>query len=191
MCTFLGEGRNLGPDDVMEAEIRQSRVLYVTGYLWDTDSQKRAVIRAIEIARQARAPVALSLSDTFCIERHHSDFRALLAESVDVVFGNADEALLLSACSEPEWAAAALGCGGRTAFVTLGASGAIAARDGAIVRVPAQAVEVVDTTGAGDAFAAGALFGLTHGADLANAAVEGIRLASRVVSKLGPRPDPN
>jgi len=189
MCTYLGEGRRLTPSDVVLGDLRQSRMLYVTGYLWDTDDQKAAVIAAVAEARRFGIRVALSLADRFCIDRHRDDFTGILGGDVDVVFGNQDEALLLSGESEPAAAASALGARGTLAFVTLGANGALVSRGGDVTQVPAVAVEPVDTTGAGDAFAAGALFGLTHGHDALEAARLGSALAAHVVSRMGPRPD--
>jgi sugar/nucleoside kinase (ribokinase family) len=188
MCTYLGEGRNLRPEDVSLDHLRQSSMLYVTGYLWDTETQMQAVELAIAEARAAGLTVAMSLSDTFCIERHHADFTSLLAGSVDVVFGNEDEARLLAGAAKALDAARTLGNDGRTAFITLGGDGALVARNGQAVHVPAQAVPLVDTTGAGDAFAAGTLYGLTHGMDPIAAAGIGSQLAASVVSHMGPRP---
>ncbi|MBM3492773.1 MAG: adenosine kinase [Armatimonadetes bacterium] len=188
MCTYLGEGRNLAPANVRLDAVRESRMLYVTGYLWDTRTQQDAVVAAIGAAREASVPVAVSLADTFCITRHEADFHRLLDDAMDVVFGNSDEATLLSGCADPTEAAAKLGSGRRTAFVTLGSDGALAARCGSVTHIPSNPVNVVDTTGAGDAFAAGVLYGLTHGQEPADAARTGSRLAATVVSRLGPRP---
>ncbi len=188
MCTFLGEGRNLAPSDVSLADLRLSRLLYVTGYLWDTESQMQAVQTALTEAQRRAIPIALSLSDTFCIERHRDDFRLLLDDCVSIIFGNEDEARMLTDCSDPHEAAASLGSNGRTAFVTLGSRGALIGHDGYVMHVDAAPVEPVDTTGAGDAFAAGVLYGLTHGMPHRDAAAAGSKLAAAVVGRLGPRP---
>lgn len=188
MCTFLGEGRNLSPSDLDLDALRNSVCLYVTGYLWDTDSQKEAVMAAIAEAERLDMPVAMSLADTFCVTRHRDDFQRLLADHVSIVFGNEEEAKLLSGHESAEQAAAHLGSAGRTAFVTLGGRGALAAQNGTVTLTPAEAVPLVDTTGAGDAFAAGALYGLTHGKSIEESAYLATSLAARVVSHLGPRP---
>lgn len=188
MCTYLGEGRNVTAEDIRVDMLRDSGTLYVTGYLWDTDSQKEAVLAAMHAARAADVPVAMSLADTFCVTRHGEDFRRLLDESVSIVFGNEDEAKLLAGAETAEEAAAYLGSGHRTAFVTLGRHGALTAREGVIEHIPARSVPLVDTTGAGDAFAAGTLYGLATGQPPIAAARMGSALAAEVVSHLGPRP---
>lgn len=190
MGTYLGAGRSLGTEDVNTDAIRSSRFLYFTGYLWDTPSQKEAVLAAMEAARANHVPVALSLADRFCVERNREDFLRLLGESVDIVFGNEDEALFLTQAATTEEAVCRLSEMTRLAFVTLGALGAIVAREGQVHRIPAEPVHAVDTTGAGDAFAAGTLFALSRGYAVEDAARLGCRLAGKVVSSLGPRPDP-
>ncbi len=188
MCTYLGESRNLAADNVDLTALSQSRILYVTGYLWDTESQMQAVETALDEARKCSIPVALSLSDTFCISRHRDDFLRLLDDRVSIVFANNDEACHLTDCPDAEEAARRLGAHGRVAFVTLGPHGAYVACDGNVDHVAAAPVDPVDTTGAGDAFAAGALYGLTHGLAHRDAAALGADLAASVVGHLGPRP---
>ena len=188
MCTYLGEGRNLTPADVVHDDLAESRILYVTGYLWDTESQMQAVGTALAAARERSIPIALSLSDTFCIARHRDDFRQLLDDCVSIVFANDAEARQLMECTDVTEAARAIGSSERAAFITLGAQGSLVACDGSVTHVDATPVEPVDTTGAGDAFAAGVLFGLTRGMSYREAAVIGADLAASVVGRLGPRP---
>jgi len=190
MGTFLGEGANLQPDDLRLDHLRESKLLYVTGYLWDTPAQKETALLAMREARRYGIPAALSLADSFCVQRHLEDFRAILANGVDIIFANADEAMALTGDSQPSQAAAHLGADGRRAFVTLGADGALVAEKGDVSAVPAHEVPLVDTTGAGDAFAAGAVYGITHGLSSMESAELGTRLAAHVVARLGPRPDP-
>lgn len=191
MCTYVGEGRHYGPEDVPLPWIARSRTVYVTGYLWDTPCQKQAVKLAVEEACAHRVPVALSLADRFCIERNQAEFANLLDTRVKIVFANEDEATLMCDAQDALAAARSLGSEGRTAFVTLGANGALVASKGVVEHVPTDAVTPRDTTGAGDAFAAGVLYGLSRGMAPLTAAQIGCRLAAHVVSRIGPRPDPD
>lgn len=191
MCTHLGEGRHLTRSDVNLDDLRASKLLYVTGYLWDTESQKDAVQVAIHEAHRAGVPVSFSLADTFCITRNRDDFLRLLHDDIKIVFGNEDEAMLLSEADDPRTAASWLSSDGRTAFVTLGARGALVAENGRVSRIEPSTTTAIDTTGAGDAFAAGAIYGLTHGMPPVDSAHVGSRLAAHVVSRMGPRPAPD
>lgn len=188
MNTHLGVSRDLTPDDVDLDDLRASRYLYVTGYLWDTEGQKAAVTHAMRAANEAGVKVAFSLSDPFCVGRHREDFLALLDAHVDVVLSNAEEALALTGESDEVRAAAVLAeRSGHLAVVTRDRRGAILADGDGITTVPAFAVDAVDTTGAGDMYAAGILYGLTH--DLERAATGRLAawLAAQVVAQYGPR----
>lgn len=187
MLTYLGECRNLGPDDVSVEHLEASRILYVTGYLWDTDTQKEAVLHAMKSAHRAGVRVALSLSDPFCVTRHKADFDRLVREQVDIVMGNEQEAMMLTGAGTPEEAARALGGMSEVAVVTEGPSGSMIFADGALHRAPALPVEAVDATGAGDMYAAGALYGLLNGLPHEETARVAAYGAGLVVSKMGPR----
>jgi sugar/nucleoside kinase (ribokinase family) len=187
MLTYLGECRNLRPEDVREDRLRESRILYVTGYLWDTDSQKEAVMRAMSAAHKAGVRVALSLSDTFCVQRHRRDFERLVRERVDVVFGNDQEAMLLTGAGSAEEAARALGAMAEVAVVTEGACGSMIFAEGELHRAPAMPVKALDATGAGDMYAAGALYGMLRGLPYGETARIAAYGAAQVVAKMGPR----
>ncbi len=189
MLTFLGEAQGLTVDDVDEAALRQSQYLYVTGYLWDTDNQKEAVLKAMRIANEAGVKVVLSLSDPFCVDRHKHDFLELLRNHVDVVFGNREEAQRLTDCDDAHDAAEALGSFCDIAVVTMEHHGSLIYTGGDMHEIPAFPVQAVDTTGAGDMYAAGLLYGLTHGYDPATSGRIGSYGAAQVVAKLGPRLD--
>ncbi len=187
LCTYLGICRELGPDDLDVEALRASRFLYVTGYLWDTDSQKAAVLRAMNEAKAADVPIALSLSDPFCVNRHREDFLRICEEFVDLLIGNHEEAMALTLTTSPMDAIRATERLTRRAAVTLGSDGSLV-RDGSQVdALESVKVKAVDTTGAGDMFAAGLLYGLTHGRTLANSARIGGAAAAQVVANLGPR----
>ena len=188
MATHLGVASTLGPDDVEEALVARAQVVYVEGYLWDLGPAKAAIRRAVEVAHGHEALVALSLSDPFCVERHRREFLSLLHGEVDVLFANEDEVRLLfdadfdgavSACAET----------GLLCAVTRGPAGSVVVGPGGVTTVEAEPVErVVDTTGAGDLYAAGFLYGLTHGEHPERAARLGGLCAAEVISHLGARP---
>jgi sugar/nucleoside kinase (ribokinase family) len=188
MLTYLGQSREVTAADVDGDDLRASRYLYVTGYLWDTDSQKEAVLTAMRIANDAGVKVALSLSDPFCVARHKADFQHLLATHVDVVFANKDEAIAITDTDDAVAAAHALALHtGGLAVVTRDAAGSLLAEGDRVLDVPAYSVEPVDTTGAGDMYAAGILYGLTRGLPLEVTGRIASCAAAQVVAKLGPR----
>ncbi len=187
MCTHLGAGRHIEPDAVDTGLLAQSRLLYITGYLWDTDRQKAAVEHAMRVARAAGVRVAFSLSDPFCVNRHHDAFRRLVDELVDVVFSNAEEAMALTGAESAQKAVEILIDRGVTAVVTDGPRGAWLARIGEVVHVPAEPVQPVDTTGAGDVFAAGVLYGMAHDFPLKDSGRLASFMAGHVISSMGPR----
>lgn len=190
MCTALGAGAELTEEGIVDADLRASAYLYVTGYLWDGPTTRAAVEHAIAIAADAGVRVVLSLADPFCVGRHLEEFRALVAAGADVVMGNEDELNALTGASSAAEALELLPDSVTIAVVTLGADGCLVASPSGVVHVAAQPVQAVDTTGAGDTFAAGFLFGLTHGMTPADAASLGVDAAALVVTRTGPRLEP-
>jgi fructokinase len=187
LCTYLGICRELAPSDIDTDSLANSRYLYVTGYLWDTDSQKEAVLSAMNIARSHGVKVALSLSDPFCVNRHKDAFLEIASDYVDLLIGNHEEMQELTNTGSPEDAIAATSELCDMSAVTVGANGSLL-RDGDVIHaVPASLVDAVDTTGAGDTYAAGLLHGLTRGIPLDRTGRIAGYLAGQVVSKLGPR----
>ena len=187
MGTFLGRSRELTAADLSLEDLRASRYLYVTAYLWDTDSQKEAVLLAMREANQAGVRVALSLSDPFCVHRHRDDLLHLLREHVDVLFGNQVEAQVLTGTDHPYDALRELSRLSDIAVVTMDENGALIRQRHATYEIPRYRVTAVDTTGAGDMFAAGILYGLTQGLPLDVTGRIGAYTAAQVVAKLGPR----
>jgi len=189
MNTYLGVSSFLGVDDLDEAAIASSAVLYMEGYLYDRDDAKAAFRRAAQVAHDNDRLVSLTLSDSFCVDRHRSDFRALVQDRVDLLFGNHDELLALYELDSFEDAVAALRHECEFAAITVGADGCVIVTPDELIRVPAVAVEqVIDTTGAGDLFASGFLYGLTSGKDLETCGHLGAIAAAEVISHVGPRP---
>ena len=191
MNTFLGASQFLPPEALDLDQIRAARILYLEGYLWDPEQPRAAMRDAIGAARAAGREVAFTLSDAFVIERHRADFLALLAEGqIDILFANATEIRSLAQTDDFEAAVASVAPQVRTLVVTRSEDGAIAIRDGARHEVAAAPVDqVIDTTGAGDLFAAGFLTGHVRGLDPARCLAMGAVAAAEIISHYGARPE--
>ena len=188
--TFLGASTGLTPDDVAEDQVAAAKVTYLEGYLWDPPEAKEAFLKAARAGRNAGRDVALSLSDPFCVERHREEFLDLLRDEVNIVFANEAEIKSLYQVESFDDALqrAKEDCG--LAALTRGPAGCVVALDDEVHVVDAVKVDkVVDTTGAGDLFAAGFLFGLTSGRGLADCGRLGALAASEVISHVGARPE--
>jgi sugar/nucleoside kinase (ribokinase family) len=189
MNTYLGVSSLLCVEDLDEEAIADSSVLYMEGYLFDRDDAKAAFRHAAEVAHANDRMVSLTLSDSFCVDRHRDDFRALVQDRVDLLFGNHDELLSLYQLDSFDAAVDALRDECELAAITVGADGCVIVTPDELIRVPAVAVDtVIDTTGAGDLFAAGFLHGLTTGRDLRTSGRFGSIAAAEVISHVGPRP---
>jgi sugar/nucleoside kinase (ribokinase family) len=188
MNTYLGSSEFFGPEHVDSDLIADAQVTFLEGYLFDRPEAKEAYWKASRVAHDAGRRVALTLSDTFCVERHRDAWRDLVAEQVDILFANEHEALALYEVDTFEEALAAARADVEVAAITRGPAGSVVARGDDLVEVEAHPVEVVDTTGAGDLYAAGFLFGFTHDRTLAECGQLGSIAASAVLGHLGPRP---
>lgn len=188
--TFLGVSAHLGPDSVDADLVASAAHLYCEGYLWDRDEAKAAIRYAMDAAHLARRTVSLTLSDSFCVERHRAEWLDLLTDRVDVVFGNAHELCSLYGVETLDRAADAASEQVDLVFVTLGARGSLVVAGSDRIRVEADELHaVVDTTGAGDLYASGVLYGLSQGASLAEAARLGSIAAAEIISHMGARPE--
>jgi sugar/nucleoside kinase (ribokinase family) len=189
MQTLLGASATLGPQDIEPEAVRQAAITFLEGYLWDPAPAKQAFLRAAEIAHAAGRKVALTLSDPFCVERHRAEFRDLVEHHVDVLFANEQEAMSLYRSETLEQALDSLRGRCEVAVVTRSAQGSVVLSGDEVLHVEAEPVaRVVDTTGAGDLYAAGFLFGLAEGRDLATCARIGGIAAAEVISHVGARP---
>jgi sugar/nucleoside kinase (ribokinase family) len=189
MCTHLGAANLLEPDAIDPNVIGDASITYLEGYLWDEPQTKDAIRRAAEMAHGAGRRVALTLSDPFCVDRHRLEFRDLVAHHVDILFANEDEITMLYDAADFDAALQHVRGHCEVAALTRGAQGSVIVAGDEVHIVDAVPVaELVDTTGAGDAYAAGFLFGLRHGHDLATCGRLGSLGASEVISHLGPRP---
>ncbi|MFL6786562.1 MAG: adenosine kinase [Sphingomicrobium sp.] len=190
MNTFLGAAQHLPKSALDEAQIRSAAILYLEGYLWDPETPRYAMVRAIEVAREARRKVAFTLSDTFCVDRHRDGFNQLLDQRrIDILFANQAEAEALAGIAHLESAVAAIAPKVETLVVTRSEEGALAVRNGERADVSAEPIkELVDTTGAGDLFAAGFLLGSARGKSLEESLRLGAICAAEVIQHYGARP---
>jgi sugar/nucleoside kinase (ribokinase family) len=189
MQTLLGASATLGPEDIDPDVIASASITFLEGYLWDPEPAKRAFLRAAEVAHAAGRQVALSLSDSFCVERHREEFVDLVEGTVDVLFANEEEIVSLYRADSLEQALDRLRGKCRVAAVTRGAHGSLVLAGGETVEVAAGPVErVVDTTGAGDLYAAGFLHGLSEGRDPVTCGRLGSIAAGEIISHFGARP---
>jgi sugar/nucleoside kinase (ribokinase family) len=189
MNTYLGISSFLHPDDVDVETVAAGAVLYMEGYLFDRDEAKAAFRHAAQVAHAHDRLVSLTLSDSFCVDRHRADFRALVADEVDLLFGNEHEVMSLYEVDTLEAAISAVQRDCALAVVTTGPEGCLVVTPDGVMREPAEPVErVLDTTGAGDLFASGFLFGYTRAMSLSRCARLGSIAAAEVISHVGPRP---
>jgi sugar/nucleoside kinase (ribokinase family) len=191
MNTYLGACQGLGPEDVDEETVKASAYIYLEGYLWDPPLAKEAFRKAAKIAHGAGRRVALTLSDSFCVDRYRDEFTELLrSRMVDVLFANEHELRSLFVTEDLDTAVAALRETGALGVVTLGAKGAMTVTRDETVSAPAFPIDrLVDTTGAGDLFASGFLFGLARGRSEKECLRFGALAAAEVIQHLGARPE--
>jgi len=190
MNTYLGAAQQLTPDDIDVAQVAASAMIYLEGYLWDPKSAKEAFVKASTIAHDSDRQVALTLSDAFCVGRYRAEFLDLMRNgTVDLIFAN--EAELTSLYETPDFdsALSQLRDDTKLGIVTRGEKGCVVASKDGVVAVPAFPIQkLVDTTGAGDLFAAGFLFGLVRGAGYENAGRLGALAAAEIIQHIGARP---
>ena len=191
MNTFLGASQFLATDALDLDLIKSAAILYLEGYLWDPEEPRAAMRIAIDAARSAGRKVAFTLSDTFCIERHRDSFRALIDDGkLDILFANEAEILSLNETDDFEAAVATTAAKVPLLVVTRSEKGALAVSGSERAEVPAEPIaEVIDTTGAGDLFAAGFLAGQAQSRSLQDSLTMGAIAAAEVISHYGARPE--
>ncbi len=188
MNTWLGAAQNLGPEDIDEALVKASGIVYLEGYLFDPPAAKKAFHKAAAVAREAGRKVALTLSDSFCVDRHREDFLHLIRNSVDILFANEAEIKSLYQASTFNDAMHAVRQDCPLAVLTRSAAGSVIALPDDVHVVEAAPVKkVVDATGAGDLFAAGFLAGHARGLELPDAARLGALAAAEIIQQMGAR----
>jgi sugar/nucleoside kinase (ribokinase family) len=193
MNTFLGAAQHLPPQALDEEQIASAAILYLEGYLWDPEVPRNAMVRAIDVSRQAGRKVAFTLSDTFCVDRHRHGFTRLIDDGrIDILFANEAEILAMGGVPHLETAIAGIADKVETLVVTRSEHGALATHRGEQAHVPAEPIkELVDTTGAGDLFAAGFLTGQARGLTLEQSLKLGGIAAAEVIQHYGARPEAN
>jgi sugar/nucleoside kinase (ribokinase family) len=190
MNTYLGACQELSEADLDPVMVAAADILYLEGYLWDPAAPRAAMKKAIQVARANNTKVALTLSDVFCVEGYRADFQALLAEHVDLVFGNEHEVCSLYQTDNLDAAMAELARHSCTAVITRSAAGAVVIEGGRHHVVAAEpATRVLDTTGAGDLFAGGFMAAMVEGRSLPDCARVGCIAAAEVISHYGARPE--
>jgi sugar/nucleoside kinase (ribokinase family) len=189
MQTFLGAGAELYPDDVNEQLIASASVTYMEGYLWDPPGAKQAFLKAARIAHDAGRKVAISLSDPFCVERHREEFLDLVEHHADILVANEAEITSLYQVERFDDAIEHIRGLCELVALTRGEKGAVILAGDYVHVVPAEPAHVVDTTGAGDLYAAGLLYGYTRGMDPVMCGRIGAIAAAEVISHFGARPE--
>lgn len=189
MSTFLGASTALVADDIDTDLLGRADWLYLEGYLFDTPEAKAAYARAIWATKRGGGKASITLSDPFCVDRHRSDFRNLIRSEIDLLFANQHELTSLCEVDDLDAALDLIAEDVDMAAVTLSEKGSVVVRGRDRTWVPAQKVDVVDTTGAGDLYAAGFLAGLARGADDATCARMGSAAAAQVIAHIGARPE--
>lgn len=188
MATYIGACSLVSEADIDEALIKSSSVLYIEGYLWDTEHAKAAIRKAISLAKMHHRKVAFTLSDTFCVHRHRSEFLQLIHHDIDILFANEGEIKALYETEDFEQAISKLRGQCEVAAVTRSEKGSVVVTKEEVVAVPVNPIaHVVDTTGAGDLYASGFLFGYTRGYDPEQCAKLGNGCAGHIIQQLGAR----
>lgn len=189
MNTCLGIAGNLYPEDIDEAIITDSKIAFVEGYLWDQQSAKNAVGRVIEIAESSGSIVAMSLSDRMCVERHREEFRDTFLKHVDILFANEDEIMALFDTRDLDSTIKMIAGSDAITAITRSGHGSIVIKGKKVLNIPAEKTYVLDSTGAGDMYAAGFLHAFIGGKDLYKCGRSGSIVASEVISHFGARPE--
>lgn len=191
MNTYLGISAELAPEDVSEEVAAEAEILFLEGYLFDKDKGKEAFLKAARSCRAAGGKVGIAISDPFCVERHREDFLRLIEHEMDYVIGNEAEIRSLYGNDNLEADLKAVGAICPLVVCTRSGDGVSVLRDGTRTDVPVEKIVPVDATGAGDQFAAGFLYGLATGRDMATAGRMGTVAAREVIGHMGPRPEAN
>ncbi len=187
MCTHLGISTSLSKSDLNLDHLALSKYSYIEGYLWDAEGPRAACVEAFEQSKKHGLITSFTFSDPFLVDRYHQEFLDVVPKYCDVLFCNADEARRLCETDSLDECATRMGEMCKTVFITDGGQGCLVIEDKTVTRMDGFEVVAIDTVGAGDAFAGGALYGLAHGMGSLQAAKWGNYLASQVVSIAGPR----
>ena len=189
MCTYLGAGTLIGPEDIKEKDVKNHQIAYLEGYLWDNNKAKQAMRKMVNICKTDKQKVAFTLSDPFCVDRHRDSFKRLINDDIDILFGNQDEICSMIKTKNLDDGIAYVKSLNIIAVVTLGKKGSIIVDKDSVIEIEGKPVDkVIDTTGAGDLYASGFLYGLSRQKDLAECGRLASIAASEIISHFGARP---
>ena len=189
MCTYLGAGTLIGPEDIKEEDIKNHQIAYLEGYLWDNEKAKKAMKKIVDICKANHQKIAFTLSDLFCVDRHRNSFKELIANDVDILFGNQDEFSAMVNSKNLDDGIAYAKSLNNLSILTLSEKGSLIIVNNEVIQIAAEPVKkVVDTTGAGDLYAAGFLYGLTHQKSYQESGHLASIASAEVISHFGARP---
>ena len=189
MCTFLGAGSSINPDDIKSEQIVGHKIAYLEGYLWDNENAKKAMKKMVDICKKDNQQIAFTLSDLFCVDRHRKSFDDLIKNDVDILFGNEEEVCAMSGSTSINDGINYAKSLNIITAITLAERGSLIINGNEVIEVPAIDIDkVVDTTGAGDLFASGFLYGLCKKKELSTCGYMASVAAAEIISHYGARP---
>jgi len=189
MCTFLGAGTLIGPEDIKEKDIKNHQIAYLEGYLWDNDKAKQAMKKMVDICKADQQKIAFTLSDSFCVDRHRDSFQRLIHDDIDILFGNEDEICSMIETKNIDEGIAYAKSLGIITIITRNEKGSLIIDKDSVIKIEAKHVnKIIDTTGAGDLYASGFLYGLCNKKNLAECGRLASIAASEIISHFGVRP---
>ena len=189
MCTYLGAGTLIGPEDIKEEDIKNHQIAYLEGYLWDNEKAKKAMKKMVDICKADHQKIAFTLSDLFCVDRHRNSFKELIANDVDILFGNQDEFSAMVNSKNLDDGIAYAKSLNNLSILTLAEKGSLIIVNNEVIEITAEPIKkVIDTTGAGDLYAAGFLYGLTHQKNYQESGHLASIASAEVISHFGARP---
>ena len=189
MCTYLGAGTLISPEDIKEEDIRNHQIAYLEGYLWDNDKAKQAMKKMIDICKVDQQKIAFTLSDLFCVDRHRDSFNELINNDVDILFANQDEICALAGSKNINEGIAYTKSLGILSIITLAEKGSIIISNDETIEIkPKPVSQIIDATGAGDLYAAGFLYGMTHSKNYEECGHLASIAAAEIISHFGARP---
>ena len=189
MCTFLGAGSSINPSDIQSEQIVGHKIAYLEGYLWDNENAKKAMKKMVDICKEDDQQIAFTLSDLFCVDRHRDSFTELISNDIDILFGNEEEICAMNKSTSIKDGIDYAKSLNITVAITLAERGSLIVKNNKVIEVPAIDVDkVIDTTGAGDLFASGFLYGLCKGKELSTCGHIASVAAAEIISHYGARP---
>ena len=189
MCTYLGAGTLIGPEDIKEENIKNHQIAYLEGYLWDNEEAKKAMKKMVDICKADHQKIAFTLSDLFCVDRHRNSFKELIDNDVDILFGNQDEfAAMVNSKNLDDGITYAKSLN-NLSILTLADKGSLIIVNNEVLEIsPIPVSKVIDTTGAGDLYAAGFLYGMTHQKNYQESGHLASIASAEIISHFGARP---